>query len=676
MLFVLLSSGCGSQNIFSSSNTSSSVGVEKEKFDIMSQSFSLVDYDPEKAFNIEALDKDIHKDALMLFENPLDVASYVMSFKNPSEKILDLKTVVDFYRFSLAGNSNVFDIYGYKTYNDINDSLTELFRLFGTTDGLDEAKNAFKSVEPRIQKAISIYLSSAMQAYKIISEQTRGISQYDFYKCQQFLYCPPQNEGDRKKAFDEVKEICKNVDTEQMQKAFYIMLTATAELRQGIRYNNNLTQSGEALTVQTPLGAICLGTNGDDIYRSPCALLIIDYNGDDEYLGKIAASTSLTQPISVVIDLGGNDTYDNNGYTAVQGSGILGVGILFDNNGDDTYSARSFSQGACLFGGGALIDLMGNDIYQSAVTSQASGYFGSSILVDLNGNDKYAAHGYSQAFAGNSAVCMLVDRNGNDKYHTTASVAVGYEDMHFDGLEVAANFSQGCGILGGLAGLVDLNGYDDYKGSAWVQGVGYRGGIGFLSDYKDGDRYFSNCNSQSAAEEFGIGTLLDMDGNDSHVISTLDVYGVQGQSLGYVSNGGIAMFVNDQGSDFYYTHTTSFGTVLDAENENKNPACAIFIDTQGNDVYHALSEDKAFGYGYGGLFVDGHGTDEYKKLKLMDADKLFGAERNNGVFWDIEPPEREEPTDPEKEENKEDTDSAPEYEFTFLAKAIEEHLSK
>lgn len=676
MLFVLLSSGCSSQNIFYSSNTSSSVGVEKEKFDIMSQSFSLVDYDPEKAFNIETLDKNIHKNALMLFENPLDVASYVMSFKKPSEKILDLKTVVDFYRFSLAENSNVFDIYGYKTYNDINDSLTELFRLFGTTDGLDEAKNAFKSVEPRIQKAISVYLSSAMEAYKIISEQTKGISQYDFYKCQQFLYCPPQNEGERKKAFDEVKEICENVDTEQMLKAFNIMFNATDELRQGIRYNNNLTQSGEELTVETPLGAICFGTNGDDVYRSPCALLIIDLNGDDEYYGKIAASSSLTQPISVVIDLGGNDTYDNNGYTAVQGSGILGVGILFDNSGDDTYSARSFSQGACLFGGGALIDLMGNDSYESAVTSQSAGYFGSALLVDLNGNDKYNAHGYSQAFAGNSAVCMLVDRNGNDKYRTTPSVAVGYEDMRLEQLDAAANFSQGCAVEDALAGLIELNGNDEYIGGAYAQGVGYNGGIGMLSDYQGNDKYLANSNSQAVAENYSVGALFDMAGDDSHALSTLDVSAVQGNGLGYVKNGGVAVLVNDLGNDFYYTHTTSFGTIFDTENENKKPACAIFVDTQGDDVYHALSADKAFGYGFGSLFVDGQGIDEYKKLDLKDADKLFGSEKNNGVFWDIEPPEREEPTDSEKEENKEDTDDTPEYEFTFLVKAIEEHLTK
>ena len=138
------------------------------------------------------------------------------------------------------------------------------------------------------------------------------------------------------------------------------------------------------------------------------------------------------------------------------------------------------------------------------------------------------------------------------------------------------------------------------------------------------------------------------------------------------------MFVDALGNDFYYTHTTSFGAISDAENEDKNPACAVFVDAQGNDVYHALSEDKAFGYGFGGLFVDGQGTDEYKKLGYKDADKLFGAERNNGVFWDIEPLQEEEKTHNEdkNEENKENTEDTPEYEFVFLTKAIEEHLSK
>lgn len=660
-LFVLLSSGCSPQN--PSSVTSSSVGVEKEKVDIMSEAFSLVDYSFTEDLDASLSGVDLHKDCCVLFENPLKTTDYIMSYKKPIDEMVDLKTAFDFFKFSLGDDSDLLEFNNYKAYDEINDSLTEVFNLFDTTDGLEEAKNAFKTVEPRIAKAISKFLSASLEAYKIISEQTQGISLYDFYKCQRFLYNPPQSDGDRQKAFDEILDICKNVDDREMLRAFTIMFSATSDLRQGIRYNNNLTQSGEALAVETPLGAICLGTNGDDIYRSPCALLIIDLNGDDEYFGKIAANTSLTQPVSVVVDLGGNDTYDNNGYTATQGSGILGVGILVDNSGDDSYSARAFSQGACLFGGGALVDLMGNDRYETAVTSQASGYFGSALLIDLNGDDKYNSFGYSQGFAGKKAVCILADKNGNDKYSASPSVSVGYEDMQLAQFDAAANFSQGCGTNGGLAALIDLNGNDDYEGGAWAQGIGYRGGIGFLSDYQGNDKYFANGNSQSVAKELGIGALLDMNGDDAHVLSTLDVTAVQGNGLGYVEDGGIAILLNDLGNDFYYTHNTSFGTVYNKENENKKPISAFFIDTQGNDVYHALSEDKAFGYGLGGFFIDGQGADEYKKIDRIDGDKLFGAERNEGVFWDIELPEK-----PKKDD--------PEYEFSFLVEAKEEHESK
>ena len=537
----------------------------------MSEAFSLAGYDITQELTAVPDNALLHKDAYQLFKNPLDTAAYVMSYKKSSDEIVDLKTVVDFYKATMFDVESVSPI-NYTVYDDINDSLTQLFSLFNETEGLEKAKEDFKTVEPRVAKAISRFLSASLEAYKIILKQTQGISQYDFYKCQQFLYCPPQDTGDRKEAFDEVLEICKNVDTEQMRLAFSIMLSATADLRQGIRYNNNLTQSGEELTVETPLGAICLGTNGDDVYRSPCALLIIDLNGDDEYFGKIAANTSLAQPISVVVDLGGNDTYDNNGYTATQGSGILGVGILFDNNGDDVYDARAFSQGACLFGGGALVDLAGNDSFKSAVTSQSAGYFGSALLVDAGGNDKYTAHGYSQAFAGNDAVCMLVDKNGNDEYSVTPSLASGYEDMQLEMYEVAANFSQGCGIEGGFAGLIDLVGNDEYKGGAWTQGAGYNGGIGLLSDYQGNDKYLANCNSQSVAENLSVGVLLDTQGDDAYVLSALDVDAVQGRGLGYVANGGIAMFVDDLGNDFYYTCITSFGTISAQEDKTAQPS--------------------------------------------------------------------------------------------------------
>lgn len=659
-LFVLLTSGCSLQNGQGSSITSSSIGTEKEKLDIMKEALSLVSEDYLNAFDSANVSENSFEDLTKLYKNPLSAADYIMSYKKPCEEIADLKTAVDFSKFVLSENTFKLEKKSadYKVYDDINDSLNKLFNLFETTDGLDKAKEDFKAVEPRVAKAISHYISASIEAYKIISEQTKNISPYDFYKCQQLMYCPPQNEGDKKAAFNEVLEICKNVDSKKMLTAFDIMLSAADNLRVGIRYNNNLTENGEQLTVNTPLGAICLGTNGDDVYRSPCALLIIDLNGDDEYLGKIAAGASLTQPISVVLDLGGNDIYDNNGYTATQGSGILGVGILVDNNGDDIYTARSFSQGAALFGGGALIDVWGNDTYTSSTTSQASGYFGSAFLFDLNGNDKYSALGYSQAFAGDGAVCVLADKNGNDKYLAQPKLALGYEDMQFENYNAAANFSQGCAVNGAVAGLIDLSGYDEYKGGVWVQGVGYNGGLGFVSDYQGNDRYFSNCNSQAAADGFSVGTLLDIGGDDAHVVSKLDADALQGQCLGYAVNGGIAQFIDDFGNDFYYTHNTSFGTI---NSQNEKTTFAAFIDTEGDDVYHVLYEDKSFGYGKGAIFIDGNGIDEYKNTNLLDADKLFGADRNSGVFWDIELPEK-----PKKDD--------PQFEFTFLAEAKEEHL--
>ena len=120
-----------------------------------------------------------------------------------------------------------------------------------------------------------------------------------------------------------------------------------------------------SVDVETPLGAIVLRGKGDDTYgpSTDAPALLLDTGGDDVYRAPIAAGT-LALPISVAIDLAGKDTYayvekpndaDKVGTRLVsdeagrsggrtksrvgrQGSGVLGVGLLYDlGAGNDTY---------------------------------------------------------------------------------------------------------------------------------------------------------------------------------------------------------------------------------------------------------------------------------------------------------------------------------------------------
>lgn len=133
--------------------------------------------------------------------------------------------------------------------------------------------------------------------------------------------------------------------------------------------------------------ALCVGSAADNVYTKDAALLI-DLGGNDRYEnsagGARISGDPAGLPVSVNVDLAGDDTYvashavSNEGFygnfTVAQGASYGGVGILVDLLGDDHYIARSpggarstvVAQGASTFAGfGGLFDLGGSDVFSS-----------------------------------------------------------------------------------------------------------------------------------------------------------------------------------------------------------------------------------------------------------------------------------------------------------------------
>ncbi|MFC2174217.1 hypothetical protein ACFLU6_16605, partial [Acidobacteriota bacterium] len=134
-----------------------------------------------------------------------------------------------------------------------------------------------------------------------------------------------------------------------------------------------------AVAIRGRAGAILIGTKGDDTWRldeqtAPC--LIIDPGGNDVYYGGIAAAGNLKDEnnplVSVVIDLKGHDMYLSQGERS-NGSGVLGVAMQFDLEGNDTYRAGKLSQGCGLYGVGILSDREGDDLYRADFLVQGKG---------------------------------------------------------------------------------------------------------------------------------------------------------------------------------------------------------------------------------------------------------------------------------------------------------------
>ena len=156
--------------------------------------------------------------------------------------------------------------------------------------------------------------------------------------------------------------------------------------------------------------------------------------GDDSYLIPAGATAALDHPVSVLIDLGGNDNYgyipvlpaphalalpeddhgrwepvgtpgEINGPVSLsdhnrQGSGRLGAGMLFDlGDGADEYSSLRLSQGSGVYGLGLLYDDGGDDGYKAEAIAQGAGIFGIGLLIDEAGDDDYQGFHGVQAFA-------------------------------------------------------------------------------------------------------------------------------------------------------------------------------------------------------------------------------------------------------------------------------------
>jgi hypothetical protein len=122
--------------------------------------------------------------------------------------------------------------------------------------------------------------------------------------------------------------------------------------------------------------------------------------------------------IGMISDLGGDDRYEA-GEFAQGGAYYWGLGILHDAAGRDLYYGNRYGQG---FGvhqaAGILADDAGDDTYWSmtAASQGAAWDIGVGLLIDREGNDSYQCDGLGQGGASMQAIAMLLDLAGTDRY--------------------------------------------------------------------------------------------------------------------------------------------------------------------------------------------------------------------------------------------------------------------
>ncbi len=451
---------------------------------------------------------------------------------------------------------------------------------------------------------------------------------------------------------DKLKQIISKIDLKYLMRGAeelgFAVDSVVAELskREG--------QEEFSFEISTPYGMIALNGKQDNHYSGDVPyLLVIDTGGNDLYYGG-GATANIKNPVSVLIDLAGDDSYlespelknisiaeyqgRKSGGKPLFGSGILGYGILVDVKGNDVYKSRKNTQGCGLFGVGILQDRCGNDIYDCYACGQGSAMFGVGILADLEGDDKYQCFNLSQG-AGQTKGCgILIDLGaGKDIYDANDTVIdfpspqTAKHNANISqgaGFGLRADFTDGHSLAGGVGALLDDGGDNVFKCGVFGQGVGYWRGVGILCSGKGNDSYQGTWYTEGSAAHFAVGVLYDEGGDDSYNTSLV--------SLGAGVDFSVGFLIDYAGNDTYVGGHLCFGS------GNAN-GFGFFWDRSGNDVYK-LNQPKAGSFGYAsvdksimsirdrditaGFFLDTGGEDIYP-------DSI--ARAKNNILWEMPP---------------------------------------
>ncbi len=312
-----------------------------------------------------------------------------------------------------------------------------------------------------------------------------------------------------------------------------------------------------------------------------CAALV-DLNGDDLYRADDGSLGAGYFGFGLLYDGAGRDRFEGRNFT--QGAGAVGIGMLiasaaqeapggpeivrdvayeegilstpgtgslpirFDEN--DTYEASFYGQGfASTLGIGLLYDDQGNDLYR------AGGRYPHAPL--LPHDFRSLSQGFSIGFRprASGGIGLLIDEAGNDYYD-------------------AEVYAQGAAYFYSFGLLFDGGGNDRYLASQYGQGAGIHLAAGSLWDRGGDDHYVSKHGVvQGTAHDYAVAMLLDESGNDMYTVR-----GGQGESLTNSS----ALFIDEMGDDIYATAGAGQGT---ARYRRGFSGAALFLDLEGSDTY-------------------------------------------------------------------------------------------
>lgn len=290
----------------------------------------------------------------------------------------------------------------------------------------------------------------------------------------------------------------------------------------------------------------------DTIYTEDIAL-VVDVGGNDVYNNN-AGGSSLAggsawdaseetcdlialRAAGSLVDLAGDDRYGDPQEPrgcGVNGGGWIGAGLLVDARGFDRYrgAAGGVNGGGALGGVGLLLDLGGSDWYNATDggTNGGAGLAGVGALIDRDGSEIYNASDVGTNGGGEAGLGALVDASGAPR---TASAVGNFSRLGHD-LYRAGDHATNGGTEAGVGLLVDDLGDDTYlAGREGTNGGANFGGRSLLVDAQGSDRYEAGSRGTNGGGDWqGSGGLVDAVGHDEYIAGTRGTNGAAGWDEG------------------------------------------------------------------------------------------------------------------------------------------------
>ena len=300
----------------------------------------------------------------------------------------------------------------------------------------------------------------------------------------------------------------------------------------------------------------------------------IDLGGHNTIQNNVGG-TEGTRALALHIDLKGNNNYVGKNF--VQGSGFLGVGLLYSCAGNNSYTADSYSQGSGLFGVGMLVNLEGNNRFVLNFGGQSFALFGSSILWNKKGKNEYSANqGMAQAASSTLGIAFLVDNEGGNSYQSGVPGSSGTTRFGGIGQGGSSGFRfnpwlNNPSLYGGLSFLYIGSGNNRLK-TVWLgQGSAYFLGAGIIVAEGSNDLFEAEYDAQGQGLHLAFGLLLKKGNNNR--------FNGGWGSLGVAGDRSAGMFISIGENNHYQGTDQSIGS------SRKPKALGVFINVGGKNSY-------------------------------------------------------------------------------------------